>query len=137
MVVAGFRILNPIHNIIERLDIDGTVDTINDIPVYTDGDETYQIVPALLGLIDWLELGAKRTGRTVPLGPLRALADCFHTQNPVSMEIFTACRALLPVLQRFVSVIPEEVARSNLLTVQASNYLHHKYDEDNEYTEPQ
>lgn len=107
MVVSGFRILHPIQSIIDRLDIDGTVETVNDIPVYTDGDETYQIVPALLGLIDWLELCASHTGRALNLVPLRQLAGHFHAKEAVTVETFESCKKLLPVLQRLVAMTPD------------------------------
>lgn len=55
MLVAGYRVLRPIEAIIERLDIDGTIDTIQGIAVYYDGEDTYEVVPALNGLTDWID----------------------------------------------------------------------------------
>ena len=52
MLVAGYRVLWPLDSIISRLDIDGTVDTVKGKPVFDDGDDVYEIVPAMQGLAD-------------------------------------------------------------------------------------
>lgn len=123
MLVAGYRVLRPIEAIIERLDIDGTIDTIQGMAVYYDGEDTYEVVPALNGLTDWIELSAAKIGASISTEPLHELRKCLEFDMPVTEKKLNAVKSLLPKLRAFLSRLPVDVALSNLTTVQIGSYL--------------
>lgn len=134
MALCSSTVLCPIQSIINRLDIDGTVDTVDGRPVFNDGGDLYEIVPALDGLLDWIGLYAKKSGRHINLEPFEQLKQQLHFSMPIQATTFNACKAMLPEMQRFVALMPAKEALSNLTTVQISGKLHGKYGNDNRYT---
>lgn len=124
MFVAGYRILFPLEAILQRMEIDGTIESTPDgRAVFNDGEEVYEVVPALNGLIHWLELCASRTGAQVDLSPLSQLKNQLNYQMPITEAVFTACKRLMPTLRRLVSLMPADLAQSNMRTVQISSYM--------------
>lgn len=111
-----------------------TVDTVDGRPVFNDGGDLYEIVPALDGLLDWMGLYAKKSGRHINLEPFEQLKQQLHFSMPVQSKTFESCKSILPEMQRFVALMPAKEALSNLTTVQISGKLHGKYGNDNRYT---
>jgi hypothetical protein len=124
MFVAGYRILYPLEAILQRMEIDGTIESTSDgRAVFDDGEEVYEVVPALNGLIHWLELCANQAGSKVDLSPLSQLKNQLNYQMPITEVVFTACKRLMPTLRRLVSLMPADLAQSNMRTVQISSYM--------------
>lgn len=123
MLIAGYRVPYPIEAIITRLDIDGTIDAIQGMPVYYDGEDTYEVVPALNGLADWIELSASKVGVHIDTDPLHELRKCLEFDMPVTEKKLNAVKSSLPKLRAFLSRLPADIALSNLTTVQIGSYL--------------
>ena len=124
MFVAGYRILYPLEAILRRMAIDGTIDaTLQGRAVFDDGEEVYEVVPALNGLIDWLELCNNQSHTNIDLSPLTHLKNQLHYNMPITAQVFEGCQQLLPRLRRLVSLMPADKAESNMRTVQISSYL--------------
>ena len=123
MLVAGYRVLWPLDSIIARLDIDGTVDTVKGKPVFDDGDDVYEIVPAMQGLTDWFERAAKQMDVSINLDPMYALEKCFDYGMPVTETHMKNIKALMPKLRAFLSRMPADIGLSTLTTVQIDSYI--------------
>lgn len=135
MFIAGYRILQPVQVILDQLDRDGTVYVdSNGRAVLNDGEETYEIVPALAGLIDWIQLRIDQAGIELDLAPLTQLKNQLHYAMPITEQVFNACKDLMPALRRVVSLMPADKALSNIRTTQIKAELHGKYDVNNNYT---
>ncbi len=124
MFVAGYRIPYPLEAIVQRMEIDGTIEATPDgKAVFDDGEEVYEVVPALNGLIHWLELCVQNSEIKVDLSPLTHLKNQLNYHMPITESVFNACKRLMPTLRRLVSLIPAGLAESNMRTVQISSYM--------------
>jgi len=107
------------------MEIDGTIESTPDgRAVFDDGEEVYEVVPALNGLIHWLEICSSQTGAKIDLTPLTQLNNQLNYQMPITEAVFTACKQLMPTLRRLVSLMPADLAQRNMRTVQISSYIH-------------
>lgn len=95
----------PLEAIIDQLESEGTLTVVAKgehagKPVFQMPGEIHWHVaaPALRGLIETLEIHEKRSGRTLPLEPLRKLATKFEIDMPIFEADTQAVRAAMAVL---------------------------------------
>lgn len=102
MIVGAGLVLGPLTAIIDRLEIDGTVNVdAKGNPILQGGDGNwYDAAGGIEGLRWHLEMYCTRHGVTLPLDGLRELEIAFRYCAPVQPSTIQKLRAALPVLQR-------------------------------------
>lgn len=102
MIVGTDLVLRPLEAIVDRLEIDGTVDVDGKgNPVFQAGDgEWYDAAGAIEGVMWHMEMWATRHRRELPLDGLRELVIAFRYCVPVQMSTMQKLRTALPLLRR-------------------------------------
>ncbi|WP_026641151.1 hypothetical protein [Bordetella petrii] len=111
MLVATDLVLRPLEAIVDRLEIDGTVDVDGKgNPVFQAGDGNwYDAAGAIEGVMWHFDMMATRHGRTLPLDGLKELVIAFRYCVPVQASTMQKLRAALPVLRKTMSLAaPDE-----------------------------
>lgn len=92
-------VVNPIKAIITELEQAGTINTINDEPVFSAGGDWYQSSAALLGVVEAYEIHERRTGADLHLDGLRKLANTFAYRMNQSAAHIEAAKVSLHHIQ--------------------------------------
>ncbi|WP_028354788.1 hypothetical protein [Bordetella petrii] len=102
MIVGTDLVLRPLEAIVDRLEIDGTVDVDGKgNPVFQAGDgEWYETAGAIEGVMWHFDMMATRHGLTLPLDGLKELIIAFRYCVPVQASTMQKLRAALPVLRK-------------------------------------
>lgn len=107
---ATFR---PLEAILDQLENEGTLTVVAKgcqagLPVFRDEGEGiwYAAAPALRGFIETFEIHEGRTGRPMPLEPLRQLATKIEVDMPIFESDTAAVRAALEVLRKEAHRLP-------------------------------
>ncbi len=97
-------VLAPLEAIIDEIERDGTVDTINGTPVFRAlGDESwYASHPAIIGIVELFEEWCRRTGRTVEVRGLKRLANKLQASMPLAESDISDVRREMVGLRRAV-----------------------------------
>ena len=105
MLVGTDLVLRPLESIIDRLEIDGTVDVDQKgTPLFKAGDgQWYDAAGAIEGVMWHLEMLATRHGLTLPLDGLNELVIAFRYEVPVQESTVAKLRMALPVLRRVMA----------------------------------
>lgn len=110
-------VFRPLEAILDELESDGTLTVPVDgkhagKPVFqVDGDSTWYVAaPAIRGLIETMELHEKRSGRKLPLEPLRRLATKFEVDMPIFATDTQAARATMVALLEESHNFPRDYA---------------------------
>ncbi|MBV6304894.1 hypothetical protein KVP10_08340 [Candidimonas humi] len=110
MIIASALVLGPLIAILDRLEIDGTVnvDERGD-PILQDGDGNwYEAAGGIEGLIWHLEMHAARHSVSLPLDGLRELERAFRFCSPVQSSTIRKLRQAMPMLQRLMATADPE-----------------------------
>jgi len=111
MLVGTDLVLRPLEAIVDRLEIDGTVDVDGKgNPVFQAGDgDWYDAAGAIEGVMWHFDMMATRHGLTLPLDGLKELVIAFRYCVPVQASTIRKLRAALPVLRKSMSLAaPDE-----------------------------
>lgn len=111
MLIGAELVLRPLEQIIDRLEIDGTVDVDGrGTPVFQDGDgQWYEAAGAIEGLMWHIEMLAIRHGMDLPLDGMRELVTAFRYLVPVQPSTMAKLRLAMPELRRVLSMAdPDE-----------------------------
>lgn len=111
MIVGTDLVLRPLEAIVDRLEIDGTVDVDGKgNPVFQAGDgEWYDAAGAIEGVHKHFDMFATRHKLTLPLDCLRELSIAFRYCVPVQQSTMQKLRTALPALRRAMSMAdPDE-----------------------------
>ncbi|HEY0843785.1 MAG TPA: hypothetical protein VGE12_00350 [Noviherbaspirillum sp.] len=110
-------VYRPLEAILDELETEGTLTvTVRGPhagkPVFQiDGDPTWHVAaPALRGVIETMEIHEQRTGRKLPLEPLRRLATKFEVDMPIFPEDTKAARAAMDALIQESHTFPRDYA---------------------------
>jgi hypothetical protein len=133
MPIAASLIMNPIHKILDRITIDGTIDTIKGNPVVYDGDETYKVIPALGGLMNWIELYADKHNQPIDLSSLRQLNKNLYFDMPITEELLLKAKNTAVEVQKYIARMNDTEGLSNLTTVEIKNYMDNAYEDDRKF----
>lgn len=106
MIVGTDLVLRPLEAIIDRLEIDGTVDVDGKgNPVFRAGDgEWYDAAGAIEGVMWHFGTYSERHGVELPLDALRELVIAFRYCVPVQASTMQKLRAAMPVLRRVMGM---------------------------------
>lgn len=102
MLVGASLVMFPLQQIVNQLDLHGTVDTDSKGVAQfmaTDG-RWYESAPAIEGVIWHFEMMCTRHGLVLPLDGLRELHIALKYIVPIQNSTMVKLRAALPVLQR-------------------------------------
>lgn len=98
-------VFRPLEAILDELETEGTLTVVATgkhagKPVFMiPGEHDWHVAaPALRGLIETLEIHEKRSGRALPLEPLRVLATKFEVDMPIFSSDTKAARAAMAAL---------------------------------------
>ncbi|KIF80796.1 hypothetical protein [Noviherbaspirillum autotrophicum] len=110
-------VFRPLEAILDQLENEGTLVVVArgkqaGLPVFrVDGENTwYAVGPALRGLIETFELHEQRSGRVMPLEPLRRLVTKLDVDMPIFEEDTKAVRASMAVLIEESHNLPRDYA---------------------------
>src|SRR5690606_33886464 len=106
MLVASDLVLRPVEAIIDRLEIDGTVDVDGKgNPIFQAGDgEWYDAAGAIEGVIWHFEMFCTRHGRELPLDSLRELHIALKYIKPVMGSTLAKLKKDMPALRRAMAM---------------------------------
>jgi hypothetical protein len=106
MIVGTDLVLRPLETIIDRLEIDGTIDVDGKgNPVFPTSDgEWYDAAGAIEGVMWHMEMHATRHSLTLPLDGLKELVIAFRFCVPVQNSTMQKLRTAMPVLRRAMSL---------------------------------
>lgn len=127
MIVGTDLVLRPLETIVDRLEIDGTVDVDgkgNPVLRASDG-EWYDAAGAIEGVMWHMEMHATRHGVTLPLDGLKELVIAFRFCVPVQNSTMQKLRAAMPVLRRAMSLAKPEDQIDLLRQTQIRAQLEH------------
>lgn len=113
------QVWRPLEQILDRMEMDGTVETAQGRPVLYDAGTNgwYEIAPAIVGLVDFHRIAADRHGWDVDLQPLTKLAKKLEHGTPIFAADVAAVRALAANLKRHVGHLTLREAKDILTTV--------------------
>lgn len=107
MLVASALVLGPLEAIVDRLEIDGTVDVDgrgNPIIQDMQTGEWYDAAGGIEGLCWHLDMHCTRHGVSLPLDGLRELHIAFKYCAPVQASTMRKLREALPILRRAMAM---------------------------------
>lgn len=133
MPIAASLIMNPIHKILDRIAIDGTIETINGNPVVNDGNETYKVIPAIGGLMNWIELYADKHNQPIDLSPLRQLNKNLYFDIPITEKLLKQAKNTAAEVQKYIAKMKDSEGLSNLTTIEIKNYMNNAYEDDRNF----
>lgn len=113
------QVWRPLEQIMDRMQIDGTVETAQGRPILYDAGTGgwYEIAPAIEGLIDFHRIAANRHGWQIDLRPLEKLAAKLQHGTPIFEPDLQAVRTLAAQLKRHVGRLTLREAKDILTTV--------------------
>lgn len=125
-------VFRPLEQILNELETEGTLT----VPVrgehagkpvfQVDGEpHWYVAAPAIRGLIETMEVHELRSGRKLPLDPLRLLAKKFEVDMPVFPEDTKAARASMAALIQESHSFPRDYAVDLVQVTQTSIAFEH------------
>lgn len=125
-------VFRPLEAILDELETEGTLT----VPVHgehagkpvfqVDGEpHWYVAAPALRGLIETMEIHEQRSGRSLPLDPLRRLARKFEVDMPIFPEDTKAARAAMAALVQESHTFPRDYARDLVQVTQTAIAFEH------------
>lgn len=113
------QVWRPLEQIMDRMQIDGTVETAQGRPILYDAGTGgwYEIAPAIEGLIDFHRIAGSRHGWQIDLRPLEKLAAKLQHGTPIFEPDLQAVRTLAAQLKRHVGRLTLREAKDILTTV--------------------
>ena len=111
MLVASALVLGPLEAVVDRLEIDGTVDVDgrgNLVIQDPQAGEWYDAAGGIEGLIWHLDMHRTRYGVVLPLDGVRELHIAFKSCAPVQASTIRKRRAAIPVLQRAMALVNKD-----------------------------
>lgn len=110
-------VFEPLEAILDQLETEGTLTVVAHgcqagLPVFQVSTEStwYAAAPALRGVIEAFEIHEQRTGRAMPLTPLRRLAMKFEVNMPIFDSETKAARAAMEALRCESHLLPSDYA---------------------------
>ncbi|KRB73471.1 hypothetical protein [Noviherbaspirillum sp. Root189] len=120
-------VFRPLEAILDELETHGTLTVVAKgtqagMPVFqpTGDNEWYAAAPALRGLIEMFELHEGRTGKALPLEPLRLLAKKMEVDMPIFSDDTKAIRACMPALVAELHTFPKDYAKELVQVTQTA-----------------
>lgn len=112
MMLRVQRVFAPLESVLDEIEREGTVDTINGEPVFRAlGDETwYSTYPAILGIVGLLEEWGRRTGRPIEGAALKRLANKLRASMPLAESDISDVRKEMLGLRRAVTQMTQAEA---------------------------
>lgn len=109
----------PLDQIMDRMEIDGTVETAQGRPVLYDAGSGgwYEIAPAIMGVVDFHRIAAERHGWQIDLNPLTKLAKKLEHGSPIFSRDLDAVRATAAICKRHAGELTLREAQDILRTV--------------------
>lgn len=109
----------PLEAILDRMAIDGTIETAQGKPIlYDAGSSTwYEVTPAIGGLIDFHEIAAARHGWKIDLSALQRFANKLKHAAPIFDSDLSSVRTLIDKLRRLDGRLTLGEAKDILTTV--------------------
>lgn len=113
-------VFQPLEDILNQMEASGFSDTDQrGTPIFQSMKDScwYTSAPAINGMADVYEIHAKRSGRAMPIEPLRRMANKLHYGSMVFASDVAEMRAALATLSTETMDMTEDYAHSLLQTV--------------------
>ncbi|NDP60050.1 MAG: hypothetical protein GZ090_11910 [Oxalobacteraceae bacterium] len=114
------NVFQPLDDILNMMESTGFSDADRrGTPIFQSQKDScwYTSAPAINGVADWYEIHARRSGRTMPIEPLRRVANKLHYGSMVFASDVADMRAALATLRHETMDMTEDYAHSLLQTV--------------------